>query len=66
MEHTKSWQPACVCNCQVEQLHSEDLAQVQSRYKALDLPLGQLEDHKWVMQLGDVGKTVWDSEFVDG
>jgi len=35
---------------EVEQLHSEDLAQVQSRYKALDLPLGQLDDHKWVMQ----------------
>ena len=36
---------------QVEQLHSEDVAQVQERYKALDLPVGQLDDHKWVMHL---------------
>ena len=36
---------------QVEALHSEDMAQVQDRYRALDLPVGQLDDHKWVMQL---------------
>ena len=36
---------------QVEALHSEDMAQVQERYRALDLPVGQLDDHKWVMQL---------------
>lgn len=35
---------------EVEALHSEDMAQVEERYRALDLPVGQLDDHKWVMQ----------------
>ena len=39
------------CVTQVEALHSEDMARVQERYRALDLPVGQLDDHKWVMQL---------------
>lgn len=39
---------------EVEQLHAEDMVQVQKRYKALDLPVGQLDDQKWVMQLASV------------
>eukprot|EP00438_Fugacium_kawagutii_P001486 Skav202532 [mRNA] locus=scaffold2011:141643:153520:- [translate_table: standard] len=31
---------------EVEQLHAEDMVQVQKRYKALDLPVGQLDDQK--------------------
>ncbi|CAE7207925.1 unnamed protein product [Symbiodinium pilosum] len=35
---------------EVERLHREDLPAIQERYKALDLPLQQVQDRRWVLQ----------------
>ncbi|CAE7213757.1 unnamed protein product [Symbiodinium natans] len=35
---------------EVERLHSEDMPAIQERYKALDLPMQQVQDRRWVLQ----------------
>lgn len=45
-----SHQAASSLFSEVERLHSEDLPAIQERYKALDLPLQQVQDRRWVLQ----------------